>query len=434
MKSFIVFLLIVVFALSANAGWNFVKYFPNTTQAFSTNGINNGLVVDPAGKIWLQTQTTVDSIDLGGGVKKFFSEILVFNADGSQASFSPIKFYSGGGIQDTLGTSGYGLAVDHQGNIISCDPSSRLYRINYKTGAAMTKVVNPIPGYTSSMVCPAVDAAGDVFVGPVACGPGIGLIVLNSDFTSSGTSVDANTPASGFARAIAVTPNGNDVYFPTFSPQATLHYHSANGSIGPYAFVDTVLQGLCIETTVWDKNGNLWVTGGNSVSGLPTDPRYTGYTWYGWNPTTKKVVDSINWHGDVSVDPRPRGIAFSATGDTVWVAAFNANDSCVEMFKKAPSGVKPEAGVVAREYSLSQNYPNPFNPSTEIKFTLNNAGFTTLKVYNVLGEEVASLVSEHLGAGAYSMPFDASRLPSGTYLYTLNVDGRSISKKMMLLK
>ncbi len=438
MKSFLVFLFAVACTVSASAQWSFVKYFPNATQTFSANGINNGLVVDRDGKIWLQTQTTSDSVlDVnGGGFQKKFSEIFVYNADGSQASFSPIKIYKSAdaSINDTLGVSGYGLAVDADGNIISCDPSTRLYRINYKTGVTMTKVVSPIPGYSSSMVCPAVDAAGEVFVGPVVCGTGAGLAILNSDFSSAGTLVDANTTASGYARAIAVTANGNDVYFPTFSPQQTVHYHSDNGSLGPYTAVDTVLKGLCVETTVWDKNGNLWVTGGNITSGLPTDPNYTGYTWYAWNPTSKTIVDSINWHGDISADPRPRGIAFSATGDTAWVATFNANDSCVEMFKKGPSSVQRQPDVVVNSYSLSQNYPNPFNPSTQIKFTLAKSGLTTLKVYNILGEEVATLVNENLASGSYSATFDASRLASGTYLYILTSGNQRLMNKMMLLK
>jgi hypothetical protein len=65
--------------------------------------------------------------------------------------------------------------------------------------------------------------------------------------------------------------------------------------------------------------------------------------------------------------------------------------------------------MTATDYQLFQNYPNPFNPTTEIKFSLKSAGFTTLKVYDVLGKEVATLVSENLGQGVYSYTFDASK-------------------------
>ncbi len=89
---------------------------------------------------------------------------------------------------------------------------------------------------------------------------------------------------------------------------------------------------------------------------------------------------------------------------------------------------------VAGEFKLTQNYPNPFNPSTKIDFAIPSAGLTQLKVYNVLGQEVATLVNENMTVGNHSVTFDASRLASGVYLYKL-VSGSFVStKKMVLLK
>ncbi len=85
-------------------------------------------------------------------------------------------------------------------------------------------------------------------------------------------------------------------------------------------------------------------------------------------------------------------------------------------------------------YSLSQNYPNPFNPSTTITFSLEKAGTVTLRIYNILGQEVMSLVNEDLKSGTYSYKFDASRLSSGVYFYSLNAGTFHQVKKMMLLK
>jgi len=85
-------------------------------------------------------------------------------------------------------------------------------------------------------------------------------------------------------------------------------------------------------------------------------------------------------------------------------------------------------------YSLSQNYPNPFNPSTTINFSIQKAGMVTLKIYNVLGQQVTSIVNENLKAGTYSYVFDASRLSSGVYFYSLNAGSFNQVKKMMLLK
>jgi len=85
-------------------------------------------------------------------------------------------------------------------------------------------------------------------------------------------------------------------------------------------------------------------------------------------------------------------------------------------------------------YELSQNYPNPFNPSTKIRFSVPEAGIVTLKVFNLLGEEIATLLSAEKTAGNYEATFDASNLSSGIYFYKLEAKNFTSTKKMMLLK
>ena len=85
-------------------------------------------------------------------------------------------------------------------------------------------------------------------------------------------------------------------------------------------------------------------------------------------------------------------------------------------------------------FSLMQNYPNPFNPSTTISYALPEAGNATLKVYNILGKEVATLVSEYKPAGNYSLQFNGSNLESGVYLYKLESGNYSAVRKFILLK
>jgi hypothetical protein len=87
------------------------------------------------------------------------------------------------------------------------------------------------------------------------------------------------------------------------------------------------------------------------------------------------------------------------------------------------------------KFELSQNYPNPFNPTTTIGFTIPADGMTTLKIYNTLGQEVATLMNEPLKAVEYhQVHFDASKLASGIYFARLQSGGKSILKKMNLLK
>lgn len=98
------------------------------------------------------------------------------------------------------------------------------------------------------------------------------------------------------------------------------------------------------------------------------------------------------------------------------------------------TGVELFNNTKPANYSLEQNYPNPFNPSTMIKFAVANSGLTTLKVYNMLGQEVATLVNDNLQAGTYTVDFNASNLNSGIYVYELRSGAVKIAKKMMLVK
>lgn len=89
---------------------------------------------------------------------------------------------------------------------------------------------------------------------------------------------------------------------------------------------------------------------------------------------------------------------------------------------------------IPAEFSLSQNYPNPFNPTTTIQYSIPKTSFVSLKIYDVLGKEVASLVNEELSAGVYDRTFNAANLSSGIYFYTLRANNFTATKKLMLVK
>ena len=89
---------------------------------------------------------------------------------------------------------------------------------------------------------------------------------------------------------------------------------------------------------------------------------------------------------------------------------------------------------IPREVALHQNYPNPFNPSTNIGFTIQTSGSTLLKVFDVLGREVATLVNEEIQPGTYEVTWDAKDLPSGVYFYNLQTGTFVQTRKMILLK
>jgi hypothetical protein len=98
------------------------------------------------------------------------------------------------------------------------------------------------------------------------------------------------------------------------------------------------------------------------------------------------------------------------------------------------TGITPVSGNVPADFSLKQNYPNPFNPTTTIEFDLPKASNVSLKIYNSLGKEVETLLSENMIAGNYKVSFDASKLSSGIYFYTLSTGSFRQTKTMSLVK
>lgn len=102
---------------------------------------------------------------------------------------------------------------------------------------------------------------------------------------------------------------------------------------------------------------------------------------------------------------------------------------------QSPSGVQKENSRIPANFFLAQNFPNPFNPSTTIRFGLPGEAVVTLRIFNILGQEVATLLnSEQMSAGSYNVDFNASKLTSGTYIYQLNYNNQTVTKKMLLMK
>ena len=98
------------------------------------------------------------------------------------------------------------------------------------------------------------------------------------------------------------------------------------------------------------------------------------------------------------------------------------------------SAVSEKESAIPATYSLSQNYPNPFNPETEISFMLQASGFTSLRVYDLLGRVVATLVDEVLPAGRYTAKWSAGTAASGVYLLRLSAGDFRATRKMVLMR
>ena len=115
-------------------------------------------------------------------------------------------------------------------------------------------------------------------------------------------------------------------------------------------------------------------------------------------------------------------------------APFNVSTTICIVGFTPPTGTEGESGSIPTKFELSQNYPNPFNPSTTIKFAVAKDGDVSVKVYNVNGQLVRTLVNQRVIVGNYSADFDASGLASGVYFYSLETPDFKETKKMILVK
>jgi predicted GH43/DUF377 family glycosyl hydrolase len=192
------------------------------------------------------------------------------------------------------------------------------------------------------------------------------------------------------------------------------------------------------ESVLYDgTNFQMWYAGG--------DQNFIYRTGYATSP------DGVHWQKDSLnpvLDVGPPGawddaaaavgsVLLNGSGYRMWydswagssgAIGFAATDSSV-----FPTSVENDPKNIPEQFMLFQNYPNPFNPSTTIEFALAKPGWVTLKVYNILGQEVATLVSEKLSAGSYKYNLDARGLASGVYYYRIETDHRFTQTKKMLL-
>ena len=162
-------------------------------------------------------------------------------------------------------------------------------------------------------------------------------------------------------------------------------------------------------------NDNFWVCRGSSIYRSSDN----GATWI---PTSVHTATGTLWDMDMMVSSGcPTGWAVGATGQIVKIEG-----SLV--------GITNSSTETPSTFLLSQNYPNPFNPVTKINFSLPINDFVTMKVYDISGKEVATLVNQSLSIGSYTVEFNASTLASGAYFYTIQAGEYREVKKMMLLK
>ena len=161
------------------------------------------------------------------------------------------------------------------------------------------------------------------------------------------------------------------------------------------------------------------------------DSNNTGYVLGFKNRVLKSTDQGENWNEYLDMDRPIYGIDFT-DNNTGYIVG--AGGMIMKTTNGGIIGIENISSEIPSGFLLKQNYPNPFNPSTVIRYSLAENGFTTLKVYDLLGKTIAVLVNENQRTGSYSVDFNGLDLPSGIYFYKLSVNDFIETKKMVLLK
>ena len=248
------------------------------------------------------------------------------------------------------------------------------------------------------------------------------MLFLASELYANGVT-PGNIYSIGFQVATVSTQvmNGFNVKFQTTSLTAITGFTNTGWTTafsGTYTVPGTGLQYIQLNAPYfyWSGSGNLLV-----------EICFNNNSWTANSNVNSSPATNMVYHNHVDL-PTGDGCVDITTG-TVQTTRPN---TC--FVTQLINGEKNVNNNIPEKFSLSQNYPNPFNPVTKIKYTVPKNSFVTLKVFDIIGREIRTLVNEEKSPGEYIIDFDASNLPSGVYFYKIFSDKFSDVKRMILVK
>jgi hypothetical protein len=314
----------------------------------------------------------------------------IYGVTGTQEGGTFININSSNGSGTTIGSTGYpqitGISIKpSNGEVYGTAPYStatQLVRINVSQGDAYPVAYIPV----SSVRALAFDLNNDLYIA------GTNGSLYKFDLNSGDTTFIGNTGISNLY-GLAVNPLNRQLWGVSVL-QSVYKINKQNGNatqVGNTGFSFT-------SDLVFDTHGKLYAVNGvgSQVSNLLVIDTSSG---------TGTLIGSVNKKG-------VNGIAISPN----------------------PIGVKNISSTIPDRFELYQNYPNPFNPVTKIKFDVPKQSLVTIKVYDVIGREVLTLINQKLKAGSYEINWNAVELPSGVYFFRIKAQDFTDTKKMVLIK
>jgi len=350
--------------------------------------------------------------------------------------FEAARFNSNGTLDNTFGTNGaagfsiggsgasndegYSVAIQHNGKIViagfSVDGAANTAFALARLDSNGTIDNTFGSGGTAATF---INGGGNDDEGYSVAIQGDGKIVV-AGFSSDTTSITLYNIAFAVARF-----DSNGTIDSTFG---------ANGSVRAYVNGEDSLSGRGYSVAI-QTDGKIIVGGGAAVFDLA---RFNSNGTIDNTFGTKGTV-ATTFGTDANVDDAARGICIQTDGKIVAggysEAAFGATAFALARYLPSTATGVNAAKSLVKNFALNQNYPNPFNPSTIIQFAVPSNGRAVLKVFNVLGQEVATLFNDETAAGiVHQVQFNGSNLASGIYFSRLDFGGQMQVKKMLLLK
>ena len=342
------------------------------------------------------------------------------------------------GLTDTsvraLAISGTNLfAGTASGVFLSTNNGTRWSAVN----SGLTGTVNAFAIYSTNLFAATYD--------------GVFLSTNNgSSWTNVSGGMYTNTPV--FALAVS----GTDVFAGTYSDGrgVTGGVWRYNG-LGSWTHLSggtlnsTSINGLVVSgTNLFALSGGIYISSGNGNSWAEISQDF----WWNFNgAVTSLAFGGTNFFAGTTI-----GVLLSTNNGTSWttidsgltstyvqalavsgtylLAGTNHGVCRRPLSEMIPTGVNDNNNQIPISFALDQNYPNPFNPTTTISFSFPSKSFVTLKMFDILGKEVATIISEEMSAGSYSRQWNAANMSSGIYFYRLQAGSFTETKKLILLK
>ena len=483
-----------IYSTGNNADFGTIKYSASGVQQWAAiyNGTAGnfdqatGVATDNAGNVYVTGQVRNASLNYDIAVIKYSpagTEQWVRIWDGG-TGMSDVPAGIAVDNSGNICVTGYSEKTSSNVNYIT---------IKYNTAGVLQwakEYNNPVNSYDAAYFIKA-DSLGNVYVTGTSTAQGTGPDFLTIKYNAAGDSswvrrFSGTTSINEIPQGFAVDRNGN-VYVTGFSQGpsnstdfATVKYNSAG--VQQWAvFYDTTASQDIPEDLEVDGNGNVYVTGRTRINSGYNDIATIKYNSSGvrqwltlYNNTANNFDDqgndlAVDSFGNVYVaghtnvdgsDYDALTIKYNPSGVEQWVEKFDmstddeanaitldnnnniyitgytgiSNSDFLTIKYSQSVGIHQISAEIPAQYSLQQNFPNPFNPKTIINYQMPNSNFVSLKVYDVLGNLIETLVNEKQSPGSYSFDFDGSGISSGVYFYKLETDDFTAVKKMMLIK